>query len=221
MTAEAIDQALPAVLEAAPATRNRKSRGQHPKKADQSAELVVKNLPEYIEAHEVNALMRAAPNPRARLLMMIEWRAGLRVSEALALEDGDLSLDVELPTLRVRQGKGRKARIVPVHPELHSALSSALQFGNIEQGDKSVKATRSTADRWIREATASAQKAGAIAAGRKISNHTLRHSYARHLLTSGIPINYLSRWLGHSTIQTTLVYLELVPDPTGSLAAVP
>ena len=93
-------ETLPAIAESAPATRNRRPRGQYPKKADQSAEAVVKKLPEYIEAHEVNALMRAAPNPRARLLMMIEWRAGLRVSEALALEVGDLSLDVELPTLR-------------------------------------------------------------------------------------------------------------------------
>ena len=214
-------ETLPAIPEAAPATRNRRPRGQYPKKAEQSTELVEKKLPEYIEAHEVNALIRAGPNPRARLLMMIEWRAGLRVSEALALEVGDLSLDVELPTLRVRQGKGRKARIVPVHPELHSALSSALQFGNIAESDKIVKASRSTADRWIKEATAGAQKVGAIASGRRISNHTLRHSYARHLLTSGIPINYLSRWLGHSSIQTTLIYLELVPDPTGSLAMVP
>ncbi|MYC07267.1 MAG: tyrosine-type recombinase/integrase [Chloroflexi bacterium] len=44
---------------------------------------------------------------------------------------------------------------------------------------------------------------------RSPSNHALRHSYDRHLLTSGIPINYLSRWLGHSSIQTTLIYLKL------------
>ena len=214
-------ETLPAVPNIAPATRNRRPRGQYPKKADQTVEAVEKKLPEYIEAHEVNALLRAAPNPRTRLLMMIEWRAGLRVSEALALEVGDLSLDVDLPTIRVRQGKGRKARIVPVHPELHSALTSTLQFGNIDQGDKIVRASRSTADRRMREATAGAQKDGAIAPGRRISNHTLRHSYARHLLTSGIPINYLSRWLDHSLIQPTLIYLELVPDPTGSLAMVP
>ena len=55
----------------------------------------------------------------------------------------------------------------------------------------------------------------------RIGTQALRHSYARHLLMNGIPINYLSRWLGHSSIQTTLIYLELVPDPTGSLAAVP
>ena len=214
-------EALPAASEAAPATRTRRPRGQYPKKAEQSAVAVEKKLPEYIDAHEVNALLRAAPNPRARLLMMIEWRAGLRVSEALALEVGDLSLDVEPPTIRVRQGKGRKAHIVPVHPELHSALTSALQSGNIGQEDKIVRASRSTADRWIRQAQARAQKDRAIAAGRRISNHTLRHSYARHLLMNGIPINFLSRWLGHSSIQTTLIYLELVPDPSGSLVAVP
>ena len=62
---------------------------------------------------------------------------------------------------------------------------------------------------------------GAILPGRHISNHTLRHSYARHLLVNGILVNCLSRWLGHSSIQTTLIYLELVSDPTGSLASVP
>ncbi len=93
-------ETLPAVPDTAPATRNRRPRGQYPKKADQTVELVEKKLPEYIEAHEVNALLRAAPNPRARLLMVIEWRAGLQVSEALALEVAGPQLDpndVHLP----------------------------------------------------------------------------------------------------------------------------
>ena len=133
----------------------------------------------------------------------------------------DLSLDSSLPTIHVRRGKGAKPRIVPIHPELHSALASSPQFGSIAQGDQLIRASRSTADRWIRSATEKAVGAGTIPAGRRISSHTLRHSYARHLLVNGIPINYLSRWLGHSSIQTTLIYLELVPDPAGSLAAVP
>ncbi|MDE2688454.1 MAG: site-specific integrase [Chloroflexota bacterium] len=70
-------------------------------------------------------------------------------------------------------------------------------------------------------AHARVEQLGAIPPGRQLGNHTLRHSYARHLLMNGIPINYLSRWLGHSSIQTTLIYLELVPDPFGSLATVP
>ena len=51
--------------------------------------------------------------------------------------------------------------------------------------------------------------------------HTLGHNVARHLLLSGIPLNSHRRWLGHASIQTTLVYLELVPDPSGNLATVP
>ena len=99
--------------------RNRRPRGQHPRPRNPDGrKRLSKKLPEYLEAHQVEALVRAAPNPRARLLFLIEWRAGLRISEALALEARDLSLDGEFPSLHVREGKGSKPRIVPVHPEL-------------------------------------------------------------------------------------------------------
>ena len=168
----------------------------------------------------MNAIIRAAPSPKAKLLMLQQWRAGLRVSEALDLEVRDLSLDTATPTLRVRSGKGGKTRLVPVHPELHGALSSALAYGDINQG-RIIEAHPTTAWRWVKTAVKRAEELGAISPGKRVGTHTLRHSYARHLLMNGIPINYLSRWLGHSSIQTTLIYLELVPDPSGSLAAVP
>ena len=155
-------------------------------------------------------------SPKAKLLMLQQWRAGLRVSEALDLEVRDLSLDTASPTLRVRSGKGGKTRLVPVHPELHGALSSALAYGDISQG-RIIEAHPTTAWRWVQAAVKRAEELGAVAPGKRIGSQTLRHSYARHLLMNGIPINYLSRWLGHSSIQTTLIYLELVPDPTGSL----
>ena len=108
-----------------------------------------------------------------------------------------------------------------MHPELRMALTSALEFGDVGQGDRLIRTSRATAYRWIKAAATGAVDFGQIPPGRQVSNHTLRHSYARHLLVSGIPINFLSRWLGHSSIQTTLIYLELVPDPIGSLASVP
>ena len=192
----------------------------YPKTPDGAAPKREKRIPEYLEADEINAIIRAAPNPKAKLLMLEQWRAGLRVSEALDLEVRDLSLDTATPTLRVRSGKGGKTRLVPVHPELHGALSSALAYGDISQG-RIVEAHPTTAWRWVQAAMKRAEELGAIAPGKRVGTHTLRHSYARHLLMNGIPINYLSRWLGHSSIQTTLIYLELVPDPTGSLASVP
>lgn len=60
--------------------------------------------------------------------MMEQWQVRLRVLQALDLEVSNVSLDVELPPIHARQGKGRKARIVLVHPELHATLTSTLQF---------------------------------------------------------------------------------------------
>ena len=145
---------------------------------------------------------------------------GARVSEALDLEVRDLSLDTNSPTIRVRSGKGGKTRLVPVHLELHGALSSALAYGDISHG-RIVEAHPTTAWRWVQVAVKRAEELGTIAPGKRVGTHTLRHSYARHPLMNGIPINYLSRWLGHSSIQTTLIYLELVPDPMGSVATIP
>ena len=100
-----------------------------------------------------------------------------------------------------------------------SYLSHTLAYGEISQG-RIIEAHPTTAWRWVKTAVKRAEELGTISPGKRIGTHTLRHSYARHLLMNGIPINYLSRWLGHSSVQTTLIYLELVPDPTGSMAAV-
>ena len=64
-------------------------------------------------------------------------------------------------------------------------------------------------------------EAGQLGPNRQVGTHALRHSFTRHFLLNGIPLNYLSRWLGHASIKTMLVYLELVPDPSGSLATIP
>ena len=103
--------------------RRRRPRGVDPKRTDR--EVPTQKLPEYLEADEVGAIMRAADDPHARLLMLEQWRAGLRVSEALAVEVSDLSLESHKPTLKVRSGKGRRARVVPVHPELPAAFRMA------------------------------------------------------------------------------------------------
>ena len=82
--------------------------------------------------------------------MLEQWRVGLRVSEALVLEVSDLSLDVELPTIRVRSGKDRKARVVPVHPELGAAFQTALAYGNVSEG-RIIDVHRTTAHRWVKQ----------------------------------------------------------------------
>lgn len=200
----------------------RRGRGLYPKEPKELQNPGGKGntLPDYLDADEIRVLLTVCQNRDARLLMLLQWRAGLRISEALDLTAADCRLDPDSPTIRVRKGKGNRTRVVPVHRELLEALSVVLTYG--KGGDnRIVQATRQTAYRWIRAAANRAEDLGLIEKGRRIGTHTLRHSYARHLLMHGVPINYLSRWLGHRSLNSTLVYLELVPDPAGQLAQVP
>ena len=84
-----------------------------------------------------------------------------------------------------------------------------------------VPVSRSTTWRGVQEAVLRAERDGLIERSHRIGNHTLRHSYARHLLMSGVGINYVSKWLGHASIKPTLIYLEVVPDPADSLETGP
>ena len=79
-------------------SRRRKARGRYPKTQDGATPKREKRIPEYLEAEEVKAIIRAAPSPKAKLLMLQHWRAGLRVSEAPDFEVRDLSLDTASPT---------------------------------------------------------------------------------------------------------------------------
>ena len=98
------------------------------------------------------------------------------MSEALDLKVRDLSLDTVSPTVRVRSGKSGKTRLVPVHPELHGALNSALAYGDISQG-RIIEAHTTTAWRCVKTAVKRAEELGAIAPGKQVSTHTLRHRY--------------------------------------------
>lgn len=177
------------------------------------------SLPAYLSPAEIASLLTLAPHPQARLLMLCQWRAGLRVSEALALRPADFSMDGDNPVLRVACGKGGKARTVPCHPELVAALHLTLAYA--PKGPATLfTVDPSTAWRWVHRAYLRAAELELIPAGRHVGTHTLRHSAARHWLASGVPINVVSRWLGHASISTTLVYLEILPDPSGYMERV-
>lgn len=202
--------------------RRRGGRGLY-KKPDamgQKSERKRSKLPEYLDQAEVNALIAAGAAPEHRLLFLVQWRAGLRISEALGLERHDLQMTSDHPQIFVRAGKGNKDRYVPMHVELRAALENALPF--IPKADgKLFTVARGTAWRWIKEAYATAVSRETIAAGKDVGTHTLRHSFARHCLANGVPINQLSLWLGHSNISTTMVYLKLFPDALGLMDRVP
>ena len=199
--------------------RRRRPRGLHPKRTD--GEPQTKRLPEYLEAEEVERRHQGRRGPQsetshahpvARRPSGIRGAGARRVRPLVGLGPAH----DQSPVRQGQEGEGRSGstRSWPRRSEWRCPTGMSREGRLIE-------AHRSTAWRWVQAAVERAERLGAIAPGRKVGTHTLRHSYARHLLVNGVPINYLSRWLGHSSIQTTLIYLELVPDPTGSLAAVP
>lgn len=179
-----------------------------------------KALPEYLDAQTVNDVLRTVQDLKVRLAMLIQWRAGLRVSEVARLAPADVNLQTTPPELKVRQGKGHKDRIVPLHPELAGALSHAMYLSP-NSNQAFIGVTRQTLDLWYRKALDRARDVGALPSGKPVTTHTFRHSAARHWLLSGVPFNVVSRWLGHANLSTTMVYLQLISDPGGFMERVP
>ena len=170
-----------------------------------------RQLPDYLSAEEVEGFLSVVDDVPYRMLFQVEWRAGLRVSEALHLQVQDVNLHGDRPSLRVVCGKGGKSREVPIHRDLAAALH--VYVGMIKDGPLFAGLSRPTAHRRLQETFAIAQALKLIGPKRRCSNHTLCHSAVRHWLASGIPINVVRNWLGHSRLTSTMVYLELFSDP--------
>jgi len=173
-------------------------------------------LPTYLNPDQVEALLRAPLgsepiDQRDRALLEILYATGARVSEALGLTTE--SLHPELNSLRLH-GKGDKTRIVPLGEPARDALQIWLNQGrkrllrgrpcSIVFVGRSLKAiTRGTAWRIVRKR--------ALQAGihTSISPHTLRHSFATHMIESGGDLRAVQEMLGHASIRTTEVYTHL------------
>ena len=176
-------------------------------------------FPEYLEAEEVNALIRASPNSRAALLLLVQWRVGLRVSEALALEVRDLSLDSGLPTIHVRRGQGGKAqdRAGPPRTSLRAIQLTAVQerraMGQIHR-HRGVQIDRRTNGYGLQR----------LELGRPV---LFRPAYFEPYVAAFIrpasagewETDQRSHWLPHSIIQTILIHFS--SPPTVHLVVVP
>ncbi|MEE8045769.1 MAG: tyrosine-type recombinase/integrase [Dehalococcoidia bacterium] len=177
--------------------------------------------PEFLEADEIEALIRFAPNPVARLCMCIQWRAGLTIAEALLLTQSDVDLEADSPVLEVRQTGSGKNRIVPVHRHLGLSFMNAFKTWKRSASDPLMDTNPQQLWDWYMDALNRCHEQGTIPEGKLCSANTLRHSAARNWLLSGVPINVVSKWLGHFELQTTMVYLDLVSDSGGFMERVP
>ena len=171
----------------------------------------IKKLPEYLFKDQVNHLIDTAYKIKTRskyraphIVLSIElgYYGGLRISESISLKKKNFEIDGKKQFLRFF-GKGNKERIVPI---TNTPLSSHLSFmfHNLKDDDFFLLGvTRKTSGKWIKHA---GQLSGI---DKKITSHTLRHSYGWALALGGVPMNRIAILMGHEDINTTWIYQKL------------
>ncbi|MBM4092466.1 MAG: integrase [Planctomycetes bacterium] len=170
----------------------------------------------YLSQKEVKAVLEAPSNStwsghRDRVLFSLLYNTGARVSEAVALRRGSVTLK---PASRVEiDGKGRKQRVVPLWKSTAEQLADWLKRINagpetpLFPNRQGRLMSRSGVERRLRGAVRTASLSCPTLAAKRISPHTLRHTTAMHLLQSGVDITVIAMWLGHESPATTHQYV--------------
>ena len=168
-----------------------------------------KQLPAVLSVGEVKRLIAAFVNPKHRMMALLLYSAGLRVGELVKLRVNDL--DLERGMIRVRGGKGRKDRYTLYSAQVADAIVAWRKLVPVLDPDGYVfvgfrpgrPITARTVQRVI---TLAAQDAGIR---KRITPHTLRHSFATHLLEQGVDLRYIQELLGHASSRTTDIYTHV------------
>jgi site-specific recombinase XerD len=172
-------------------------------------------LPVVLSRDEVSRLIAAAPNLRSQTALSVAYATGLRVSEVVSLKVTDI--DSKRMVLRIEQGKGRKDRYAILSPvllerlrawwRLAHAQGKMLPDGWLFPGLNPVEPLTA---RQLNRAIHSAAETAKI--DKRVSMHTLRHSFATHLLEQKVDIRLIQVMLGHKKLETTVVYTHVATE---------
>ena len=171
-------------------------------------------LPVVLSPEEVERFFEHVAGLRNRAALMTCYGAGLRISEAVALQQSDI--DSPRLLLRVRQGKGHKDRYAMLSPRLLSVLRTYWRAARPGPGYlfPSWRSGKHMTAGALALACREACQRSAI--GKRITAHTLRHSFATHLLENGTDIRIIQVLLGHERIDTTARYTRVTPQVIGA-----
>jgi site-specific recombinase XerD len=167
-------------------------------------------LPIVLSQEEVTQLIEAAPNRLYRTLLMLLYATGVRRTEASRLKVSDI--DSQRMVIHIREGKGLRDRDVPLTPKLLEALREYWRWKKprvylfpSKLADHEVEQPISDKTVW-NVCRAAATRAGIQ---KKIGPHTLRHSFATHLLEAGTDLRTIQLLMGHERLEHTTLYLHL------------
>jgi integrase/recombinase XerD len=161
-----------------------------------------KKLPPILSKEEINKLIKATNNIKHKLMIQIGYSSGLRVSELINLKWADIDLNRNI--IHIKKAKGKKDRIVMLSRKVKNSLDlldSETKYIFVTNRNK--KYSQRTIQKILEN---TAKKAGMR---KRVTPHTLRHSFATHLLENGTDIRYIRDLLGHSDISTTLIYTKV------------
>jgi integrase/recombinase XerD len=176
---------------------------------------VPRTLPVVLSPDEVGRLIAATGNLKHQTALSVAYGAGLRASEVVALKAGDV--DSQRMTLRIEQGKGRKDRYAMLSPVLLERLRVwwrvARAQGKMLDGGwlfPGLDPVDPLSTRQLNRAIHAAAEAAQI--DKRVSMHTLRHSFATHLLEQKVDIRVIQVLLGHKKLETTALYAQVATD---------
>jgi len=165
-----------------------------------------RKAPVVLSQEEAARLLEAAPGLKYKAALSVAYGAGLRVSEVANLKVSDI--DSERMTLRVEQGKGQRDRYVMLSPQLLELLRDWWRASRPQvwlfPGQNPINPMT---PRQLNRAVHAAKDLAGIA--KRVSPHTLRHSFATHLLEQGVDIRVIQVLLGHAKLETTALYTRV------------
>lgn len=164
-----------------------------------------KYLPGVLSKEEVIDLLRATRNLKHRCILALIYASGLRIGELLQLKLKDI--DIDRRQILIHQAKGRKDRYVMLAESFLPLFYNYLQTYEPEvyfaEGLNGGQYTASSVRSFLKESCRRAK------IRKKVTPHTLRHSYATHMLENGIDLRYIQELLGHSRPETTMIYTHV------------
>jgi integrase/recombinase XerD len=164
----------------------------------------IESIPVVLTKEEIAKIIEASPTDKTKLIIEFLYATGVRVSELTTLTTKNLELDQMIGW--VRQGKGKRDRMIILSKDLVSHLQKYLKSEN-SSTYLFGKGENSLTPRDIQKIVKYATKKAEIT--KKVHVHTLRHSFATHLLEDGVNLRIIQELLGHKNIQTTQIYTEI------------
>ncbi|MFA7314709.1 MAG: site-specific tyrosine recombinase/integron integrase [Candidatus Magasanikbacteria bacterium] len=164
-----------------------------------------KKLPVVLSKQEINRMLEVTQNKKHHFIISLFYGTGLRLEELQNIKMRDIDLDRGM--LRVFQGKGKKDRMAIIPKKLMEILAAQIKLKIPSDYLFTSNRIKKMDTRSIQKiVTNSATKASIM---KKVSPHTLRHSFATHLLENGTDIRYIQELLGHAKIETTQIYTHV------------